>query len=292
MKQRISGFCGRLFAVILLFIGTTLPVMAQYELSLNSTAQENGASGDYLYFDLACSSGAWSGYFAPERWKKPAADINITIANQNGEGAPGVVFKATREEASVWSIEIPAAGYLSFSLHVAPPSNESTVVISVNDEETDYQVRSDGLYYSPFLQCGDRFTLSIPADTSVYNWSKLIFHSNFNAVIVRPEEVVLTERFVPIRDGNIQRVFFPSDAPGIWPVFDQDGDRETIDDQIELRSSSDRFEVEYTDAEILEGDFYFLQRTFIIREVCSRANWLRRSRNWCPLPLIADEAGR
>lgn len=266
---------------------------AQYDLLLNTAVEEpsDTEDKDYLYFDLACSSGAWSGYFAPRRWGKTAPDTSLVLTD-DVEDSPGIIFNETRKETSNWSIEIPAAGYLSFCLQVAPPSGISTVTISVNGEETDYQVRSDGLYYSPFLQLGDQFSLSIPADTAVYRWSNLAFHSNFNAVIVRPGMALPTERFVPIRAGNIQRVFFPSDAPGTWPVFDQDGDRETTEDQVELRTSNDRFEVEYVDNELLEDDHYVLQRTFTIREACSRANWLRRSRMWCPLPLIVDEAGR
>lgn len=293
MKQRHSEFSGRLLAVTLLFIGTTLPLWGQYGLLLHTAIEETQEVEveDYLYFDLACSAGAWSGYFAPARWNRSSSDTIMALAGEQDD-APSVVFDRSRKETSHWSIEIPAAGYLSFCLRVAPPSGISTVSIAVNDEKTDYQVRSDGLYYSPFLQQGDRFQLSIPADTAVYRWSKLVFHSNFNAVIVRPEREISSERFVPIREGNIQRVFFPSDLPGTWPVFDQDGDRETTEDQIELRSSNDRFEVEYTDNEVLEGDYYALERTFTIREVCSRANWLRRSRRWCPLPLIVDEAGR
>lgn len=292
MKQRHSGFSGRLLVVTLLFIGTTLPVVAQSGLLSGPTvAGIEREDDEYRYFDLACSAGAWSGYFAPARWDKSCSDTSLVLASELGD-APGLVFDGGREEASSWSIEIPAAGYLSFCLRVAPPSGISTVSIAVNDEKTDYQVRSDGLYYSPFLQPGDRFQLSIPADTAVYRWSKLIFHSNFNAVIVRSERETPSERFVPIREGNIQRVFFPSDAPGTWPVFDQDGDRETTDDQVELRSSNGRFEVEYVDNEVFKDDHYVLERTFTIREVCSRANWLRRSRTWCPLPLIIDEAGR
>lgn len=293
MKQRHSGYSGRLLAVTLLFIGATFPVAAQYGLWLDTAIEEVAETDDeeYLYFDLACSSGAWSGYFDPSRWDKTAPDTSLALTSEL-EDAPGIVFGRSREGTSRWSIEIPAAGYLSFCLKVAPPSGISTVSISVNDEETDYQVRSDGLYYSPFLHQGDRFTLSIPVDTSVFRWSKLAFHSNFNAVIVRPGREVLAERYVPISKGNIQRVFFPSDAPGTWPVFDQDGDRETTGDQIELRASNERFEVEYADNEVLKGDYYALERTFTIREVCSRANWLRRSRTWYPLPLIVEEAGR
>jgi len=159
--------------VTLLFIGTTLPVVAQYGLLLNTDIEETvelEAEEDYLYFDLACSAGAWSGYFAPERWGKPSSDTSMALTSEL-DHAPGIVFDGSRKETSHWSIEIPAAGYLSFCLRVAPPSGISTVSIVVNDEKTDYQVRSDGLYYSPFLQQGDRFQLSIPADTAVYRWS-------------------------------------------------------------------------------------------------------------------------
>mgnify|MGYP006924537774 CR=1 FL=1 len=291
MKQQFSGFSGRLLAVFLLFAGTTFLVAAQPEAKRDDSAKNIGEGEDYQYFDLACSTGAWGGYFSPERWDKLPSDTSLALTDER-EDALVISFDASRRQASVWSIEIPAAGYLSFLLNVLPPTNKSTVVISVNGEETNFQVRSDGLYYSPFLQRGDRFSLRIPVDSSAYEWTKLVFHSNFNAVIVRPEEIAAADRFTPILDGNIQRVFFPSDAPGTWPVFDQDGDRETTDDQLELRYTDERFVIEYVDNELFESNSCFLERTFTIRETCSRANWLRRSRKWAPLPIIADEAGR
>lgn len=105
-------------------------------------------------------------------------------------------------------------------------------------------------------------------------------------MIVRPNAPTTALRYAPIETGKIQRVFFPTDKPGSWPVFDQDGDRATAFDQIELRSSTDVFDVEYIDKQVLKNGEYVLQRTFTIKEKCRRANRMKRQRDWSQLPLI------
>jgi len=299
MKKSLIWFGGRLFAVTLLLSWVSTNLMGQDDSSDISAIdffepwQEEPVSKDYLYFDLGCNAGAWSGYFAPKRWRRVVEDKAIsslatTQMNHDKGDVPSIVFEEERKHTENWSIEIPAAGYLSFCLQPTPIVNQATVSISINDNETDYQVRSDGLYYSPFLQRGDVFSLQVPAGKAVYYWSKLVFHSNFNAVIVRPQATTIEQKFVPITEGNIQRVFFPSDAPGTWPVFDQDGDRSTVFDQKELRSSNKIFDVEYTDNQTFTEHTFTLERTFIISEKCNRANWLKRNRAWCILPLIVE----
>ncbi len=297
MKQWLTRFGGRHFAVTLLFIWAASNLVGQSDppgfaaVCVEEVTQHQLRDKDYLYFDLGCNMGPWSGYFAPQRWQRTVKDAATTVipATLDGENTglpPRIIFKEDREYTQEWAIEIPASGYLSFCLQPSATGVKLPVSIMINDRATDYQVRSDGLYYSPFLQPGDLFSVRIPAGMAAYNWSKLIFHSNFTAVIVRPDALTLEQRYVAISKGNIQRVFFPSDAPGTWPVFDQDGDRSTTYDQMELRESDDRFEVEYIDNQILNEDTFQLERTFTIREKCSRANWLQRSRIWCTLPII------
>ncbi|MEM9929040.1 MAG: hypothetical protein AAF840_04440 [Bacteroidota bacterium] len=297
MKQRIISSGVRHLAATLLFIGAIYPLPGQGDPINFSGRIETVISAldttpnDYLYFDLSCNMGPWSGYFAPSRWQRTVsntivADKPLSVAKGASSTSPRIIFHENRKGAEKWSIEIPAAGYLSFCMQPSTNGTERTIMLMINDQQVDYAVRSDGLYYSPFLQKGDHFSVHIPAGTAVYHWSKLMFHSNFSAVIVRPDAPTPAQRFVPISEGSIQRVFFPDDAPGTWPVFDQDGDRATTYDQTELRTSTDLFEVEYTDNQILNQDTFQLERTFTIREKCSRANWLKRSRIWCTLPIV------
>ncbi len=275
---------------LFLFLGTGPLLFAQLNLQEDAKSVKSPSlSEDYQYYDLACDIGEWGGYFAPSRWVRtsesgelgPLAESNI----EAGEN-PSIVFDWERTGVETWSIEIPAAGYLSFRL--LPIVAREAVRISVNGRNTFYQIRSDGLYYSPYLQAGDKFSLHIPASGSTYRWSHLLFHTNSNAVIVRPEETDPDKRYQPIESGRIQRVFFPDELPGTWPVFDQDGDILTSYDQVELRSSNELFEVDYLDKVVEVGNFHVLQRTFTIRERCSRGNWLRRSREWFRLPIIPE----
>lgn len=284
----------RLSALAILLAWGTSYLVAQAEISAVYSPVALGAN-DYLYFDLACNSGPFSGYFEPERWVR-SDDHALEISTRMGEGSTGemtgIIFSGPRDQVESWSIEIPASGYLSFCVLPGPGRGDQTVTVYINEEKIDFHVRADGLYYSPFLQKGDRFRLSVPPGQEIFHWSKLVFHSNFNAVIVRPRATTLATRYVPIKEGKIQRVFFPSEDPGAWPVFDEDGDRSTTFDQIELRTSNEAFSVEYLDKQVLRGDGYVLQRTFTIREKCRRANSLQSSREWAPLPLIVVRGGK
>ncbi len=253
------------------------------------------APQDYLYFDLGCNVDEWEGYFAPDRWQKvyeghqdEGECLLLSERVQQTDNIASILFETIRSELETWSIEIPAAGYLAFHLRATSPNISGEITVSVNGETATHQLRADGAYYSPFLQAGDVFSLNIPAGSTAYRWSQLRFHTNFTGVIVRPSESAPASRYTPILEGRIQRVYFPNTGLGVWPVFDQDGDPLTTYDQQELRSSTDRFEVEYEDEIIKKENTYYLERTFTIREKCRRGNWLRRSRTWAILPLIQE----
>lgn len=249
---------------------------------------------DYQYYDLACNVNAWEGYFAPDRWKRnvvkaePAAIVRIEEMDVDEQEKRLVVVGQYREVVETWSIEIPAAGYLSFRLLPARGKSEEPLRVMINDRTDAFERRADGLYYSPFLKAGDKFSLQIPAGETIYHWTNLLFHTNYKAVIVRLGEIDPGRKFVPIEAALIQRIFFLSNEPGTWPTFDQDGDLNSYDDQFELRESDDRFEVDYRDeVEVKDGRFYLL-RTFTIREKCSRGNWLKKQRRWVELPIVTE----
>lgn len=280
-----------LLVILLLFPGALVVLYGQ---SAKAPAIASPPETDYQYFDLNCNIDSWEGYFAPGRWQR---SVSQETAEARNHAAPGpayadgsgtVVIGQHPEATEEWSIEIPVAGYLSFRLLPAEAARRQPLSVMINDREQPFKLRSDGLYYSPYLRTGDRFVLRIPAGGTVYQWTKLLFHTNFSAVIVRPAETVVANRYVAVEADLIQRVTFPDDGPGTWPLFDRDGDLATLYDQTELRASDERFQVEYSD-EVLRGKHsFFLQRTFIIRENCSRGNWLRTSRRWVCLPIIAE----
>lgn len=284
----------RFLVVLLLSYGGSITSFAQSAHSGFHDPEIQAESSDYQYFDLNCNVDPWGGYFAPGRWhcnvrkdddlaEAPSADEH----DHYGE-TPLVVVGLDTEVMESWSIEIPAPGYLSFRLKPAEMANIEALRVSVNDRDIDFRLRSDGLYYSPYLRTGDRFVLHIPAGKTTYHWTNLLFHTNYSSVIVRPGETEARRRYVPIEADLIQRVVFPSDGPGQWPVFDLDGDPETEDDRLELRSTTERFSVQYTDEIQADDAGFYLQRTFVIQEQCSRGNRMLRSRRWVDLPLIVE----
>lgn len=281
---------------LLLFLAGGGQLCGQSTTIVNLENQGEELLFDYQYYDLACNVDAWGGYFAPDRWKRnvlkvePTAVARIEKVSVDEREKRLVVVGQYREVIETWSIEIPAAGYLSFRLLPATGKGlgEEPLRVMINDRNDVFKRRADGLYYSPFLKAGDKFSLQIPAGETVYHWTNLLFHSNYKAVIVRLGEEDSGNKFMPIEAALIQRIFFLSEEPGAWPTFDQDGDLSSFDDQSELRGSDSRFEVDYQDqVEVEQGRFYLL-RTFTIREKCSRGNWLRKQRRWVELPIVAE----
>jgi hypothetical protein len=284
--------CGMAF--ILNSPGETGGLWAQGGVVPNVEAKEQSAAN---YFDLGCGARAWDGYFAPSRWRRHLADGRVAKSSPTPElvrdasGNSALEFPAGQLAGAVWSIEIPAAGYLSFRLQTSAGRAPENIRIQINDRSATYQVRSDGLYYSPYLKAGDLFRLEFGAGKLPLRWEQLIFHTNVSGVFVYPEEQHLRRRSREVSKGHLERVFFREESRGGWPIFDQDGDRTTEDDQIELRASTDQFEVNYVDRPVEIDGQTWLNRTFIIREKCSRGNWLRRSRPWMPLPMIRGKVG-
>lgn len=276
-----------LLVTFLLAAGTVMPLFGQ---STQPAGHSFGGS-DYQYFDLNCNVGSWEGYFAPSRWERTVVSVkeSAPISGAAYAGGNGIVVIGRHPGAEEeWSIKVPVPGYLSFRLLPANAVRKERLRVVINDREQGVNLRSDGLYYSPYLRTGDRFALRIPAGETVYAWTKLLYHTNYSAVIVRPRAANVADRYVAVEADLIQRVVFPEDGPGTWPVFDRDGDLTTLDDQTELRSSGERFNVQYTDKVIRSETGFFLQRTFVIRENCSRGNWLKTSRRWVDLPIVAE----
>ncbi|MEO0732566.1 MAG: hypothetical protein AAFZ52_07015 [Bacteroidota bacterium] len=290
-------FFVRVFSGLFLYLGGTGSLWAQDTVTI--VAEEEVVEDfltNYVYYDLGCNANDWDGYFAPKHWQKAETTGEtggkpplLSDFVQREEDVSVVVFDTEREEIETWSIEIPVGGYLAFQLSTTGQVLKGEqITVSINGDTPIGNVRAGGVYYSPFLRAGDRFSLNIPAGKTTYRWSQLRFHSNFTAVIVWPDGTGADERYEPIRQGRIQRVLFPEEGYGTWPVFDLDGDPLTDYDRQVLRHTTERFEVDYTDRVVEEDGIFYLQRTFTIRERCRRGNWLRRSRKWAILPIIPD----
>lgn len=280
-----------LMVMVLLLWGGPAGLCAQPADSAVASGTKSNPDLDYQYFDLNCNVDAWGGYFSPERWVRTvgeAGGVAPLTESVSAKLSPLVIVGQNTAALETWSIEIPVPGYLSFRLMPAEQAHREALRVTINDRTVSFRLRADGLYYSPYLRTGDRFTLHVPASETAYHWTDLLFHTNYSAVIVRPGETKPSRRYEPIEADLIQRVIFPDELPGTWPVFDRDGDPLTTADQTELRDSNERFSIEYLDEVEESGQRFFLQRTFTIREKCSRGNWLRSRRCWVELPIIAE----
>ena len=287
-----------------LILTLTNGLSAQFAMEQGNTSSTNPAAGsDKEYHDLGCGGQRWTGYFAASRWDRdevtgasvpgsqltPKGMVEKTVPVTYRIDERGVHFPENRGNAQTWSIEIPAAGYLSFRVEPILRNALTAVRVRINGREVAQELPADGYYYSPYLRAGDRFTLLIPPGTVAYDWTDLIYHGNYSAVVVSLDEVLPNRRYYPIEGARLRRVSFP--PTGGWPVYDLDGDPITIDDCTELRETTPYFDVRYEDEvkPARDGKPAGLYRTFHIREVCGGGNELRRTVRWSDLPLIPVE---
>lgn len=268
---------------------------AQVRADLAAAELTEKGDGMWLYFDLGCSDTAWSGYFAPHRWNLRAGGETASPAPEGRQyrvvtdslGRRTVELPARRAVAQRWSVDLPAPGFLSFSITGDSAAVRASQLL-IDGVEQPARPRGGKLVFSPFLRRGERFTLSVPPGQGAVSWGELRFHTNATGVFILPEADSGAQRFRPVVGNRIDRIFMPRRYSQEWPVFDFDGQPETTDDQQPLEYSTERFEMAYTDRVRVDEEGYFLEREFTIRERCSDGNVLRQRVRWAPLPLIQE----
>lgn len=267
-----------------------LPVLLLLTVAASAVAQE------WTYYELGCTDEEWNGYFAPSNWRViaengqeiPAAEQYFSASDTKGENTNGIILKGARKQMMRWAIEVPATGFLSFRFGSNEEWEGDTIIFSVNDRQERLNAQADGIYYSPFLRPGDVFSIHIPSGSEPIAWKQLFFHTNARGVVVYPEATRTNRRYRPIKEGQLQRVEFPDRRFGSWPTFDYDGMEDTTEDRMQLRRSTDLFEVNFSDSIVFKDDNYLVERTFRIKEKCALGNTIVHTVEWHPLPLLRE----
>ncbi len=274
------------------FVAILLLLMAWGSASAQATSMVDAGlatkgDGDWIYYDLGCNDGSWDGYFAPSHWERKINEERYPVTEHDGPilREENLHFAPDREHDESWSIDAPARGFMTFQL-TGDSSALAGVRLFINGVDHFCQVETGTTFISPFMSEGDVFTLLIPAGEEALRWEYLRFHTNASGVFFYPGESVSRYRYRPVSGSRIDRVLFPVNRYGGWPVFDYDGDLNTLHDQQELYQDTERFTVDYQDRIQLRAGGYVLLRTFTIRENCQGGNSLRRDVPWIPLPLL------
>lgn len=278
------------------------------------------------YYDLGCKHQGWAGYFAPQRWYKTAdfgdGGVDVTEA-PNARVAEGVTSARldiqTGSSANyTWRITVPADGYLYFRLEkvgsfLSPRLNSTDTSLQIlhNQESFTLEPTNDGSYFSPHLKAGDTFGVRFTSSKSSFSWNDLTFYSNSVGVRVTPANRTdlsfynssigslvtpatdnspwVADKVKPVARASVDQIIFPSELPESWPLIDQDGNLETIDDQVslaEMKDSDSPLIVSINDSPQLQQGQYWMQREFLVEEPCSN-NILKIKRWWHPLPLVS-----
>ena len=290
MQQLTSQVVFVRFVALLLLLLSWSRGTGQAAGSLVDSGLTVKGESDWIYYDLGCTDRSWDGYFSPSHWERRVGEERSPTA---GAGSPAhredcLHFTAARPRAERWSIDAPARGFLSFNL-VADTATLAGVRLFINGVDQFLAIRAGSKFISPFLSEGDEFTLLLPAGEQPLRWEQLRFHTNASGVFFYPAERMDRYRYRPVSGSRIDRVLFPVSRYGGWPVFDYDGDINTLHDQQPLRQDTERFTVRYEDRVQLRAGGYVLLRTFNIRENCEAGNSLHRDVPWLPLPLLPEE---
>lgn len=326
-RTRFLLWCKLLFSItvgLVAQVDTPSPLLANIDVTENRSYYTAGIRTT-TYYDLGCKHQGWAGYFAPQRWYKTAdfgdGGVDVTEA-PNARVAEG----ATSERLDIqtgsstnytWRITVPADGYLYFQLEkvgsfLSPrlSSTDTSLQILHNQESFILEPTDDGSYFSPYLKAGDTFGVRFTSSKSKFSWNDLTFYSNSVGVRVTPanrndlsfynssidllvtpathEETWIADEVKPIARASVDQIVFPSELPESWPLIDQDGNLETIDDQVSLVHMNKKnmpLVVTFHDRPQLKDGQYWLQREFLVEEPCSK-NILKIKRWWHPLPMV------
>lgn len=261
------------------------------------------------YYDLGCKHQGWAGYFAPQRWYKTAdfgdGGVDVTEA-PNARVAEGATCARLDVQTGsstnyTWRITVPADGYLYFQLEkvgsfLSPrlSSTDTSLQIIHNQDVYPLEATSDGSYFSPHLRAGDTFGVRFTTMNSQFSWNDFTFYSNSVGVLVTPavrNEQWVADEVNPIPRATVDQLIFINELPESWPLIDQDGDLETIDDQVPLPLLTENLPltVTYRDSPQLRDGQYWMERQFMVEESCSN-NTLKVNRWWYPLPMTPPPA--
>lgn len=253
-----------------------------------------GLSHQDTYYELASSRApGFAGYFDLSRWEKISGDGGVDVTGAPNcilvEGANIANVHVAPQMETILRIVIPAEGYVAFDWKNIGGSNLLMEAI-VNSKV--YAVKMKGFYRSPMLKVGDTLSIRFQSNAMLnVQLSKFDFYTNAIAVTDRrwtaTQEKANTfsfSQFITIERPALANIVFPSNLDGKnaaniasgasttpaatgFPMLDEDGNLNTLQDQRVLDKDDCGFNVRWEDKVTIEAKGYVIQRVWKIEDI-------------------------
>lgn len=238
------------------------------------------------YYELAANRApGFAGYFDLSRWEKRSGDGGVDVTGApNGilvEGANIAKVIVAPQMVTILRIVIPAEGYVAFDWKNIGGSNlllETLVNAKIN------LVRNKGFYRTPLLRIGDTLTLRFQSsEVAEVQLSNFNFYTNAIGVTARrwtatdQKNEFLFYQFITVVRPPVANIIFPDNwespntttAPNAtgFPIVDEDGDVNTLQDQRILDKNDCGFNLRWED-EVTKGvQGYGITRHWVVEDV-------------------------
>mgnify|MGYP006281888799 CR=1 FL=1 len=274
------------------------------------------------YYNLGCQSQGFKGYFAWDRWdhapRQGDGGVDVTGAPNSVlvEGANSASIVLTPGSQAALEVAIPASGYVMFDWSYVGGSSfsDATFEISINDKVQQRLTAeaSANTFLSPILNTGDRLRLFAESAGRGFEIRLANFEFLSNALGVVEREWSAKEGTAPISTFTqlisvekpaMDDLVFPADYNGVtapildtpeattpdytgYPVLDQDGDLNTLHDQIDLGTEACSFKATWKDEVLYEDGLCIVFRNWTVRDLCGgnahRATQILKVNGGCP----------
>lgn len=235
------------------------------------------------YYELASHRmPGFAGYFDLSRWEKRSGDGGVDVTGAPNcilvEGANIAKVTVAPQMVAILRIVIPAEGYAAFNWTNIGGSN---LLLETAVNAKLYPVKNKGFYRTPLLHAGDTLTLRFQStEASEVQLSSFNFYTNAIGVTERRWTAMDNlgksfsfNQFITVERPPVANIIFPDNwdnpnattVPNItgFPIVDEDGDVNTLQDQRVLDKNDCGFNVRWEDEVTKNG----ITRHWVVEDV-------------------------
>jgi hypothetical protein len=239
------------------------------------------------YYELAARRvSGFAGYFDLARWEKKSGDGGVDVTGApNGilvEGANIAKVSVAPKAETILRIVIPAEGYAMFNWKNIGGSN---LLLETLVNGKAYPVRSKSACRTPLLRTGDTLALRLTAhEATEAQFSDFNFYTNAIGVTERRWTATSStvpsfvfHQYITVVRPPIANIIFPDawETPGAstvpnttgFPVLDEDGNLNTLQDQHLLNEGDCGFQVRWEDKTATNDKGSSIIRRWIVQDV-------------------------
>ncbi len=248
-------------------------------------------------FELGCHVNGFEGWFKKDNWiqSKIKGDGGVDVTGAPNallvEGANKALVEVIPGSTTALTVVVPADGFITFDWSIVGGSNLSLTV-----RAGESVMIPDRYFVSQSLKAGDTFSLLFQSTfedlAGRIELTNFQFLSDATTVIKRVWTAVDQRghtaegiQFLNIKGIDAEQILMPMDveisdkayreeipSPELtgFPVFDNDADWNTPDDQVNLQDKSCSLKISWTDQVDRLNEFTVIYRKWTIEQGCGR----------------------